>query len=305
MLNALKFLLQQALILLLIFTCSRGLVRLLPGDPAEAMLAESGSSLSVQALRAEFHLDLPFFPALWGDLRNAIHGDFGRSLVSKEPIGDILWDRMAATAMLVLTSLALALLISLPLGMLAAHRAGSFADRACTTLGAITSAIPSAWLGPVLILVFAVVIPIFPLGRHLALPAVSLAFQISGTWSRLVRNRVRDSLLIGASQGARARGLSETTVLWKYGLAPVASSLLGYLGMQIGFLMGGSILTEIIFDWPGMGSLLVDAVLKRDYPVVEAGVFLIAFFVLLGNLIGDALQYWSNPRLRSQEKFSP
>jgi len=302
MLKALKFIAQQIFILLVIFTCSRALVRLLPGDPAEAMLAESGSSLSAQALREEFHLDLPFFPSLFADLKNALHGNFGVSLISKEPIDDILWERMAATALLVLTSLAFALVISVPLGMLAARKPESFADRVCTALGALTSAIPSAWLGPILILFFAVLIPIFPLGRHLALPVLSLAFQISGTWSRLVRNRVRESLHIGASQGARARGLSEKTVLWKYGLAPVASSLLGYMGMQIGFLMGGSILTEIIFDWPGMGSLLVDAVLKRDYPVVEAGVFLISFFVLLGNLLGDALQYWTNPRLRTQEK---
>ena len=147
--------------------------------------------------------------------------------------------------------------------------------------------------------VLAVALPLFPVSGGLALPALTLSIPFSGLWSRLIRERVSETLRLGAAPGARARGIPEWRVVIKYGLAPASGSLLAYLGTQFGALLGGAFVTEAIFDWPGLGSLLVDSVLRRDYPLVEAAVFAAAAASLLGSLFGDWAQTWIDPRRRS------
>jgi peptide/nickel transport system permease protein len=140
--------------------------------------------------------------------------------------------------------------------------------------------------------------PLFPIGNDLSLPALTLALLMTGIWSRLIRERVRDALFLESAKAARARGISEIKILFKYGLAPVSGALLAYLGTQLGALLGGAFIAEVIFSWPGMGSLLVDSILRRDYPVIEATVFAAAVFSLLGSWLGDWAQSWVDPRLR-------
>lgn len=286
-------------ILLLIFAGTRALVRALPGDPLETLIAESGTALPVETVRAELGLDRPFLPALVSDLERLGRGDLGRSLLSKQPVAPLLASRFARTLRLAFAALALGIGASLAIGLPAAARPGSAIDRFCSFHGSLMAALPTPWIGPMLMIVFAVWLPVFPVGGGIALPALTLALGISGLWSRLVRERVRETLARGAAVGARARGVPESRVIIKYGLAPAAGALLAFLGTQIGSLLAGAFVTEVLFDWRGMGSMLVDAVLKRDYPVIEAGVFVTAAASLGGALLGDWAQRAFDPRQRS------
>ncbi len=286
------------LLLLIVFASARAMIRWLPGDPLETLMAESGTTASREVLRSELGLNRPYGEALFQDLKNGFHGDFGHSLFTRQPLAPELAKRFKKTMLLAFTALGLGLFFSLGLGLLAARTlydstlVTRAANQICTLHGALAAAMPTPWLGPILIDLFAVKIKIFPLGDALALPSLTLALGLSGFWSRLIRERVRESLKFGSAQGARARGIPEWKVMIKYGLAPVSGSLLAYLGTQIGALLGGAFLVEVIFDWPGMGSLLVDSVLRRDYPVVEMTVFLGAAVSLAGTALGDWAQTW-------------
>ena len=278
-------------ILFLIFVGTRSLVRFLPGDPVQTLLADSGTALNEVAIREDLGLDKSFFPALIHDLKQAAHGDLGISLTTREPIAPLLGFRFLHTLELTIASLMLSLLICIPLGVAAAGRPGGKADRFCDGFGALSSSLPIPWIGPALIIVFSIWIHLFPIEKNIALPAVTLAITYSGIWARLIRLRVRETLEVGAAVGARARGISEWKIGLKYGLAPSSSALVAYFGTQVGVLLGGSFVTEVIFNWPGLGSLLVDAVLKRDYPIVEYGSFIAAVTCYLGTSSGDYLAH--------------
>jgi ABC-type dipeptide/oligopeptide/nickel transport system permease component len=281
-----------------IFLGSRALVRALPGDPIDTLIAESGTAISRDALIREMGLDRPFFPAAFEDLRKAFHGDLGTSLISKQPVLPLLVTRFLRTLELASTAFFLALIISLFIGIIAANTPGSFTDSFCSWLGALSASLPTPWLGPMLIIIFAIWIPIFPLGESLPLPAVTLAFGLCGFWARLIRARVRETLKLGSAQAARGRGLPEWKVLVKYGLAPASGLLFAYFGTQFGALLAGAFITEVIFSWRGMGSLLVTSVLRRDYPIVEASVFVTASCAIVGTALGD----WARALLEKREE---
>jgi ABC-type dipeptide/oligopeptide/nickel transport system permease component len=286
------------LTLLLVFAGSRALVRALPGDPLQTILAESASSLQPELIARELGLDRPFIPAVAEDLKQALRGDWGISLLSKQPIAPVLAERSLRTLELASAAAVIALAFSLLIGLSAAGRPGGAADRFCTFYGGLMASVPMPWKGPLFILMFAVWIPLFPVDRHIALPAFALATGIAGYWSRLIRARVREVLREGAAPGARARGVPEWKVLLKYGLAPGAGALLAYLGTSFGSLLGGVFVVESIFNRPGLGMLLVEGVLKRDYPLVEAGTFVAAAACLVGTWLGDLAQKSIDPRLR-------
>ena len=297
-------------VILLTFVATRAMVRALPGDPLETLLAETGTSIPKGVLRAELQLDRPFVQATWDQTRSALRGDFGTSILSRRPIAPILLERFQKTLLLTLVSLGLTLLCSVTLAYFSVFHLESASGRilnrsanaVCTVHGALASAMPTPWTGPLLAWFFAVNFHIFPLGNHVALPALTIAFSFSGLWARLIRQRMRESLASGAAPGARARGIPEWKVILKYGLAPASGALLAYLGTQTGALLSGAFVTEMIFDWPGLGMLLVDAVLKRDYPVVEAAVFATASASIIGTWCGDWLQSFVDPRLERLEE---
>jgi len=282
-------------IVVAIYAGSRALVRALPGDPLTTLIAETGTNVSPETLRQELGLDVSLAQAVHRDLGKALHGDWGTSILSREPISPVLARRALRTLALATLSLLVGLLISMPLGLLAADKGGKV-DRLCSWHGALAASLPTPWIGPVLLYLFAVQIPVVPAGNHIVLPALTIAYGFSGLWARLIRERVRETLASPAAIAARARGLGPWTVRIKYGLAPAAGSLVAYLGSQFGGLMAGSLVAETVFSWPGLGTYLVDAVLKRDYPVIEAATFVTAFFCLLGNRAGDWLQRVIDPR---------
>ncbi|MGE0615808.1 MAG: ABC transporter permease [Bacteriovoracia bacterium] len=281
------------LAILLVFFLSRTLVRWLPGDPLETLMAETGTSWDPDLLKKEFHLDRPWSESLWLDLKRAARGDFGRSLLSREAVGPLVQRRLANTLVLAGTALALTLVFSLSLALLSQSESFPFrrqADWLCSTYGGLSAALPLPWLGPMITYLLAVKFPIFDLGESVALPALSIALVMAGFWARFIRARIRESLRTPYAMNARARGLPELNVLLKYGLFPVSGALVGFLGTQAGQLLTGSVVAEIIFDRPGMGSLLVESVLKRDYPIVEAAAFAGGVFCLLGNWLGTFAQ---------------
>lgn len=291
-------------LVLLVFTATRGMVRLLPGDPIETLIAESGTAIPVETLRHDLALDRPFWQSTLQDAGRFLRGDFGTSLITRRPIAPLLAQRFAATLQLAALALSLGLIASIALGVCAAAQTGSTLDRFCSWYGGVAAALPLPWLGPALMVALCVWVPLFPAGGHVLLPAIALAAIFTGLWARLIRERVRETLATGAAPGARARGVPEWIVLLKYGLAPCAGALAAYFGTQFGGMLAGALVVETIFDWPGMGALLVEAVLKRDYPIVEAGTFLAATCALTGNALGDWLQTAIDPRL-SVERPAP
>jgi peptide/nickel transport system permease protein len=300
--------LALAITLLAVFGLSRALVRWLPGDPIETLVAEAGVDPGSEQLRRELArelgLDRPWPDALARDLARASRGDFGRSLLTREPVAPLVRKHFEKTALLVVLAIAIGLALSLALGLAAAEPASRWnpgAYRASEALGALTAALPVAWTGPMLLYLLAVRLPLFPVSGGVVLPALALGISFSGLWCRLIRDRVRETLLRGSATGARARGVPELSVLWRHGFLPSAGFLVAYLGTQAGSLLSGAFLVEVLFDWPGMGTLLVRSVLGRDYPVVEAAVFVGALASLLGGFVGDLAQRWIDPRLDALE----
>lgn len=291
------------LTLVVLFVASRYLIRTLPGDPFETILSETGTRIDPQLLREELGLDRPFLNALGTDVAQIIHGNWGLSLHSRQPILQELLPHFLATLELSALAMALGLTISLILGLSAnttTHpKFRLWSDRACSQIGAIAIALPTPWVGPILIYVFAVLTPVAPVQGGLILPAIALSLGFVGFWSRWIRDRVHETLKIGSAPGARARGVPEWKVLLKYGLAPSSGPMLAFLGTQAGSLLTGAFVTEAVFNRTGMGTWFIDAVLSRDYPVVEASVLVGGITCLLGTAIGDWMQWKIDPRKSS------
>ena len=292
------------ILLFLTFLMSRALIRSLPGDPVDTILAETGTSATAETLRSDLKLDQPFISATLEQLELALQGDLGRSILTGQKISIVLKERLLNTTLLVSCSLIIALAIALTLSLGAnteftSGRLRSFFRSLASFHSALTSAMPTAWIGPIFAYVFAVSLRLFPLGNHILLPSMTLGFAFSGFWTRLLQVRIQETLALGPAQAARARGLSEFKIALKYGLAPCSAGLVAYLGTQIGILLSGAFVTEFIFDWPGMGLLLIEGVLRRDYPVVEVAIFFSAAFSLTGSFLGDWVMQKVDPRLWS------
>jgi len=296
-----KRLFQPIALLLLVFILSRSMIRFLPGNPIDTLILESGTKLPRELLQSKINLDESFWVSLLSDAKNALRGDFGISFINSEPVSHILKEHFFPTFHLSLLGLSIALVFSLILGIASAYFKSStrfnWINHLCTNLGAISAAIPKATLGPIVLYLFIIRIPVFnlPLDNHFSLktfllPACVLAFGLSGIWSRLIRERMAESLKSNAVQSARARGLSECVVVFKYGFIPVSSSIVSYIGTQLGHILGGSFIVEVVFNIKGLGTLLVSSALSRDYMVFEACVFLTAAFSLLGIILGDSLK---------------
>lgn len=283
-------------LLLLVFTASRLMVRALPGNPVETILAETGTSLSLDELQSEFGLQLSWHDSLERDLIGFLHhGDWGKSIHSREPVRDLILSHFLKS--LQLGSLAFVIALALSLFLAAGSVLGSqWIDRICTLHSALFGALPTPWIGPILAFLFAVKIPIFDINGALGLPLLLLSLNLSAFWSRLIRQRLRDGLASDMARFARSKGLSEFTILAKHVLAPSLGFFLGYFGSQLGQVLAGSMMTEVLFDWPGMGSLLIGSVLKRDYPVVEACIFASSSLILISTRVGDLLSSLWDPR---------
>jgi ABC-type dipeptide/oligopeptide/nickel transport system permease component len=279
------------------------LVHLVPGDPVEVMLGESATSADRSALRAELGLDKPL-PLQFGDyLTKLVQGDFGVSIHSHAPISGLLAERISATARLALLSLAIALAIGLPLGIVAALKHQRWPDRAATLSALTLSAMPHFWLGPLLMLVFALWLGWLPVsgmdnGASILLPALTLASGLAAILTRMTRASLLEVLNEDFVRTARAKGLPERTVILRHALKAALLPVVTVIGLQLGSLLAGAVITETVFGWEGVGRLLVESIEKRDYPVTQACVLVIALTYVLVNLLTDLVYSRLDPRVR-------
>lgn len=279
------------------------LIHLVPGDPVEVMLGEGASAADRGALRAALGLDRPVAEQYLAYLGRLARLDLGVSLHDRRPVLDHLLERAGPTLELALAALVLAVLIALPLGVLAAQHRGGALDRAAMTVSLIGAAIPNFWLGPLLILLFSLWLGWTPVsGRDgwwsLVLPALTLGTGLAAVLARMVRASLLEVLNEDYVRTARAKGLGPAAVLWGHALRTAWLPILTLIGLQLGALLAGAVITETVFAWPGLGSLLVEAIQQRDYPVVQGTVLLISLTYVLVNGATDLAYGLLDPRTR-------
>ena len=295
-------LLHTAFVALGVVTLAFGALRL-SGDPAATMLPGDASVEELYALRHELCLDEPLAIQYVRFLGSAVNGDFGLSFRHQEPALALVLERLPATLELALASLALSVAVAIPLGIVAALYRGRLVDALAMAFAVVGQATPYFWMGIMLILVVSVELGWLPTsGRggldHLILPAVTMATHLAASLARLTRTSMLEVLGQNYLNTARAKGLSERSVIWAHALKNAAIPIITLIAVQFGTLLGGSIVTEMIFAWPGVGRLAVQSIFARDYPVVQASVFILALSFVAINLAVDLLYGWLDPRIR-------
>jgi peptide/nickel transport system permease protein len=287
------------------------LLHAVPGDPVDVMLGESAAPAAREELRARLALDRPVLEQYGRWLAGLARADLGESIRSGRPVTALLAERIPATGALALAALAIAVSIGVPMGALAAAsrvralaasaRGGRF-DRFALAVSLAALATPSFWIGPMLVLVFAVQLGALPVAgggsfAHLVLPALTLGAGMSGILIRMTRASLLETLSDDYVRTARAKGASPARVLFGHALPNAAAPVLSVLGLQLGALLAGSVVTETIFAWPGLGRLVVEAIQARDYPVVQGAVLVIATVTVLANLLAELAQAALDPRV--------
>ncbi|MEW6612053.1 MAG: nickel ABC transporter permease [Pseudomonadota bacterium] len=303
----LKFLLSRllsaALVILGVVSMVFLLIHLIPGDPVDTILGEGAGGADRAALRHALGLDLPLGQQYVRYLAGIAHLDLGRSLSSGEPVAALLRERLPATLELAALALLIAVAVAAPLGIMAALKQGTLWDRGSIALALFGVSMPSFWLGPVLILLFAVWLGWLPVsGREepgaIILPALTLGFGMAAILARMLRVSILEVLGQDYVRTARAKGLPAARVIGLHVLRNALLPVLTVFGLQLGTLLGGAVITEAVFSWPGLGSLVVEAIQGRDYPVVQGGVLLIAVGYVLANTLTDLAAGLLDPRVR-------
>jgi peptide/nickel transport system permease protein len=279
------------------------LVHAVPGDPVEVMLGESASSADRMQLRADLGLDQPIYVQFGDYLNKLAHGDLGVSIHSKKSIVDLLAERLPATAKLALLALSFAILIGLPLGIVAALKVSQWPDKLANLLSLSISAMPHFWMGPMLMMVFALWLGLLPVsgmesGTSIVLPALTLGFGLAAILTRMTRASMLEVLHEDFIRTARAKGLTERAVILRHALRAALLPIVTVLGLQLGSLLAGTVITETVFSWDGVGRLLVESIEKRDYPVTQACVLVVALLYVAVNLATDMIYTKIDPRVR-------
>jgi len=279
------------------------LIHLVPGDPVEVMLGESASLADREVLRAELGLNQSVASQFGLYLSRLAHADFGVSIHSRTPIVELIKTRYPATLKLALLALLIGVGVGVPLGIYAALKAGHWQDLLVTIVSVRLSAMPAFWLGPMLMLIFAVWLAILPVSgmdspSSIILPALTLGFGLSAILTRMTRTSLLEVLNEDFIRTARAKGLTERQVILRHALRAALLPIITIVGLQMGSLLAGTVITETIFSWDGIGRLLVESIEKRDYPVTQACVLLVALSYVVVNVLTDLLYRLADPRIR-------
>jgi len=287
----------------LIVTMVFMLAHMLPGDPVAQMLGEGARVEDLQQLRHALGLDLPLLTQYGRYMGGVLHGNLGESFRFQQPVLKVVASHYPATLELAIVALLICAAIAIPAGVLAAHRRGERTDHAVGVLTLFGLSIPNFALGPILILVFSVILGWLPVsGRggilHLVLPAFTLGAALAAILTRMVRTSVIEELSADYIRTARAKGLTESAVLFRHAFRNALIPILTILGLQFGTLLAGTIVTESIFAWPGIGRLAVQAIGARDYPLLQGCILLIAVSYVIVNLLTDFVYAAVDPRVR-------
>lgn len=290
-------------VLLGVATLVFALLHLVPGDPAQVMLGESAAASDVAELRTRLGLDRPLPAQYVQFIRGVVQGDFGTSFRYGTPVFQEIAQRLPNTLQLAMAAMSVAILIAVPLGVLGALYRGRAIDQAAMTVSLVGISMPNFWLGPLLAIVFAVGLgwlPVSGIGdwRHLVLPAVTLGAALAAILARMTRASLIEELRELYVLAARARGLSQTRAVLRHALRNSLIPVVTILGLQFGAVLTGTIITETIFAWPGIGRLLIQAINFRDYPLIQGCILFIATTYVMVNLLVDLAYGWLDPRIR-------
>lgn len=302
-----NFLLRRLLLLIPVLWGVATLVFLLlhfiPGDPVDLMLGDSALGTDRETLRNQLGLNDPLivqYLRYFGDL---LQGDWGTSLFSKKPVFEEIMERVPATMELMFGAMVVTILVAMPLGLIAAVSKGTWIDQGAMIFSLLGVSIPNFWLGPMLILLFSIHFDLLPVNErggleHLILPALTLGTSLASILARITRSSVVETLQAEYIRTARSKGISELRILFRHALRNALIPIITVIGLQVGVLLSGAIITEAIFDWPGLGNLLISAINSRNYPLVQGCVLFIAGSYVIVNLVIDLLYAYLDPRIR-------
>jgi peptide/nickel transport system permease protein len=295
----------RALVALWLVSTVVFVVMRLSGDPVPLLLPPDAPQSEIFRVRAELGLDRPVIVQYGVFIGNVLRGDFGRSIRYRGPAMDVVVERLPATLELGLTAFFISVIVALPVGLLSALRRNSFADHAAMAVALVGQSAPTFFIGILFIMVLSLWAGWFPTSgrgdwRHLVLPAATLALFAMASMARLTRSAVLEVLRADYVRTARAKGLAEIAVVAKHTLKNAAIPILTITGLQFGSLLGGAVVTETVFAWPGIGRLAIQSISNRDYPVVQAVVFLSAIMFIVLNLAIDVLYGLLDPRIRAR-----
>ena len=302
-----NFLLRRLLLLIPVLWGVATLVFLLlhfiPGDPVDLMLGDSALGTDREILRDQLGLNDPLivqYLRYFGDL---LQGDWGTSFFSKKPVFEEIMERVPATMELMLGAMVVTILVAMPLGLIAAVNKGTWIDQGAMIFSLLGVSIPNFWLGPMLILLFSIHFDLLPVNErggleHLILPALTLGTSLASILARITRSSVVETLQAEYIRTARSKGISELRILFRHALRNALIPIVTVIGLQVGVLLSGAIITEAIFDWPGLGNLLISAINSRNYPLVQGCVLFIAGSYVIVNLVIDLLYAYLDPRIR-------
>ncbi len=299
--------LLQAIFVVLVVSLFVSFAVRLSGDPA-IMLSQGAGSVTeedLQNIRKGLGLDRPFIVQYAEFVRGAVVGDFGRSFLGGTPVAQLIGDALPATLVLAMVSLVLSVLVSVPLGIQAAVHKGKGVDQCIRILSLVGLSFPNFWLAIMLVLLLSITFPLLPPSGwdgpvSLIMPALTMAIILSATNVRLVRTAMLETLSAQYIMVARSKGLKDRVVLYKHALRNCAIPLITYIGLQFGNLIGGIVVVEKVFNWPGLGTLAFDAIASRDYPVLQGTVTLLSVLIVSVNLLVDIAYGLVDPRIRNQ-----
>ncbi|UQB41394.1 ABC transporter permease [Thiomicrospira microaerophila] len=279
------------------------LIHLVPGDPVSVMLGDWASPADEQALRQQLGLDKPLWQQYIIYFTGLLQFDFGQSLFFQQPVSELLLERLPMTAYLALMAMLIAVLIAFPLGMWAALRAGQWPDYAAMSVALVGVSIPNFWLGPMLILLFSISLAWLPVSGAdqpwaWVLPALTLGTALAAILARMLRSSLLEIFHEDYIRTAHAKGLNKMRVYGLHALRNAMLPVVTIMGLQLGTLLGGAVITEVVFDWPGLGQLLVDSIQRRDYPVVQGCILIISVAYISVNALTELVYAWLDPRIR-------
>jgi ABC-type dipeptide/oligopeptide/nickel transport system permease component len=278
-------------------------MRMIPVDPGELVLGPWATMEQREAARVQLGLDQPILVQYWRYMERAFQGDLGRSIKSGKEVAVMIRDTVPNSLLLGGTALLLAYSIAIPLGVMAAVRQNTVVDQGAMGFALIGISVPNFWLGLLLVLVFAVYLRWLPAtgsgtAAHLVLPAITLGLQYTAIVARMVRSSVLEVLRQDFVRTLRAKGLRQNRIIYLHALKNAVIPVISLLGLHIGGVVGGAVIVETIFAWPGMGAMLVNAIIARDYPIVQAVLTLLGIAVLLANLLADVLYAAADRRIK-------
>jgi len=279
------------------------MLRMLPGDPAQVLAGQMASPEEIETIRKQLGLDRPVYEQYLSYLGRLVRLDLGRSARTQNPVIEEIWARLPNTALLAVVAIGLACLFGIPAGVISAVRPYTWVDY-MVTMGALFGiSMPVFWLGLMLVVLFAVVLRWLPAGgtgswQHVVLPSVTLASFVVAFIARMTRSTMLETLSLDYISTARSKGLKEEVVVIKHALRNALIPIVTVVGLQFGLLLGGAVLTETVFAWPGIGRLIVDSILARDYPVIQGTILIFGLLYILVNLAVDILYVVIDPRIR-------